>query len=65
MPAVCDYSKILKGHPGKWVALSSDGKKIVAVGTTVKDVMRQASAKKEPSPILTKTPEDDGALVII
>jgi len=64
MPAVCDYSKILKGHPDKWVALSADGKKVIAVGDSVKEVMQKAASHKESAPILTRTSKEDGALIV-
>jgi S-adenosylmethionine:tRNA-ribosyltransferase-isomerase (queuine synthetase) len=64
MTVLCDYSELLKKHPNKWVALSSNGERVVAVGDTVKEVLQKAAERKESAPILTKTAKDDGALIV-
>jgi len=64
MPVVFDYSELLKKHPDKWIALSSNGTKIIAVGDSAKEVMHKAIEHKETAPILTKTSKEDGALVV-
>lgn len=62
--AVKNDLRMLKEYSNKWVALSSDSKKIVGVGSTVKEAVKKAEANKEHNPILTKTPECYGTFVL-
>ena len=59
-----DLSKILGPYSDEWVALSFDGKKIVASGKTVKETLKKAKEKGEKSPILTKVPKEYGNYVL-
>ena len=40
-----DLSKLLKPYANKWVALSSDHKKVIAKGNRLKDVASKTKAK--------------------
>jgi len=62
--AARDYSVLLRGHPKKWVALSSDGKRVVAVADSAREAVAKAKKGKENNPILTKTPEDSRAIIL-
>jgi len=59
-----DLSKILGPYSDKWVALSFDGKEIIASGETVKETLEKAKEKGEKSPILTKVPKEYGNYVL-
>ena len=59
-----NYEALLKDHPNKWVALSSDSSRVVGVADNVKEAVKQASKNKEDSPVLTKTPEHYGTFVL-
>ena len=59
-----DLREILKGYSNKWVALSADSSKVVAVADNAKEALEQAHAKKEQNPILTKTPENYGTFIL-
>ena len=62
--AACDYSVLLKGHPNKWIALSSDTKRVVAVADSAREAIAKAKKSKENNPVLTKTSEGSGALIL-
>lgn len=59
-----DLRKLLKGYSSKWIALSADSSKVVGVADNLEDALEQARINKEDSPILTRTPERYGTLVL-
>jgi len=59
-----DLRKVLKGYSNKWIALSSDSRKVVGVADNAKEALEQARSNKESSPILTKTPEHYGTFIL-
>ncbi len=58
-----DLREILKPYSDKWVALSEDSSKVVGVGDTLSDVIRQASLNNEKQPVLTKVPKHYGTFL--
>ena len=52
-----DWSKIYKKYRGRWVALKSDEKTLVASGKTAKEAWKNAQEKGYKKPILTRMPE--------
>jgi len=48
-----NFTKILKPFTNRWVALTTDGKKVVASGKTPKAAMDQAIKKGVTKPLLT------------
>ena len=59
-----DLREILRGYSDKWVALSADSSKVVGVSDNIKEAVEQARSNKEDNPILTKTPEQYGTLIL-
>lgn len=55
-----DFSKILSKYKKGWIALTSDNKKVVATGTTLKSVLEKSAKNgvKEPS-IIKAAPIDN------
>ncbi len=51
-----NWSNLFKKYKGKWLALKSDEKTVVGVGTTAKQAFKQAQNKGYSNPILTKMP---------
>ena len=47
-----DLTGVLKGFPSGWVAISSDYKKVVAFGKTLKEVTKKVRQKKTDDVIL-------------
>ena len=60
----CNYIALQKEHPNKWVALSSDSKRVVAIANTAREACEEAKKKKENNPILTKTAKTKNALFV-
>jgi len=51
--------KALRGaKPNSWIAFSADETKIVAAADTYADVVREAGARGEDSPVVLRTPEN-------
>lgn len=48
-----DFTKILKPYNKKWVALTSDGKRVVGSGKTPKEALSQAKKEGFDNPVLT------------
>jgi hypothetical protein len=64
MPAV-NVNHLLKDLPrGEWAAISRRESKVVAHGTDLRDVLRQAAEHGEPNPLVVKVPESSNALVV-
>ena len=59
-----DLRALLKDYSSKWVALSSDSKRVVGVADNIGDAIKQANEKRENNPVLTKTPEKYGTFVL-
>lgn len=59
-----DLSKILLKYSDEWVALSSDGTKIVSHGKLLPEVISKAKKSGEPKPIVTRVPKDYGNYVL-
>jgi len=59
-----DLRELLSALSNKWVALSSDGNRIVGVADNPKGALEQAKINKEPDPILTKTPKHYGTFIL-
>ena len=51
---VIDLSKILSKYKKGWLALTPNNKKLVAVGTTLKDVLAKARKKGVENPTVFK-----------
>ena len=60
---VINWTTIYKKHKGKWVALKSDEKTVIASGKTAKQVLATAKKKGYDHPILTKMPSSLVSLV--
>jgi len=60
MPAVTDARlEALRSAPlNSWIALSEDETKIVAVGATYEEAVKNSEKAGVPDPILIKTPKD-------
>ena len=43
--APLDLSKILKDYEGKWVALSDDNTRVLGVGESAKEALKNAASK--------------------
>ncbi len=51
------HFEILKSAPlGKWIALSGDESRIVAVGSTYSEVVKESEKAGESDPLVIKTP---------
>ena len=50
--------------PGAWVAISQDHSRVVAYGIDLRDVIESAKQNGEYQPLLIKSPETKGALVL-
>jgi hypothetical protein len=59
-----DLSEILKDYPDKWVALSGDSRKVLGVADKPAEALRQARAKSESDPILTRVPKNYGTYIL-
>lgn len=59
-----DLRKVLKGYSNKWVALSSDSRKVVGVSSTPKGALTEARACGERKPILTRVPKNYNAFIL-
>lgn len=59
-----DLSKILRPYHNEWVALSSDEKKVIASGKTLKEALKEAREKGMDNPIMTKVPKEYGNYVL-
>ena len=59
-----DLTKLLRGHEGKWVALSADNSRVVGVADDLKGAIKQAHLNKEKTPTLTRTPDDYTAFIL-
>ena len=53
---IMDLTKIYKKYKGLWVALSSDEKKVLGKGKTVKAAVKEAQQKGVQTPYLFKVP---------
>lgn len=51
-----DWTPIFKKYKGKWVALKSDEKTVIATANTAKAVIKEAGEKGYKSPVLLKVP---------
>jgi len=64
VPAL-NLTELLKGVPrGAWVALSSDGDKLLGYGSDMRSVLEEAKKSGDKDPIITRVPECAGALVL-
>ena len=61
--AILDLSKIIKKYTNKWVALTSDNKKLVASGNSLDAVLISARKKGIENPSVFKVPNVDNLLV--
>ena len=59
-----DLAKLLKGYENKWVALSSDEKKVVAAAATMKTVISHAEKNGENQPVLLKVPSTAASYIL-
>jgi len=58
-----DRSIIGKSHRGKWGALKSDRRTVIASGRSVKAVMQAAAKKGHHDPIVTRIPRSPAVFV--
>jgi len=49
---------------GKWVAISQDQERVVAVGNTADEAIRQAAQNGEMNPYILRVPFEHSALVL-
>ena len=49
---------------GAWVAVSSDGERVIAYGAELRDVIDEARKKGEADPIIARVPETTSALLL-
>ena len=59
-----DLSKSLKGYSSKWIALKPKTAKVIAVGNSLKAVIRKAREKGIDSPVLTRAPKNYGTYIL-
>jgi hypothetical protein len=61
-----DFSKILSAPRlrNKWVAISGDETKVVGVGTSPKEAIRESIAHGEKEPKLTKVPKHPESYIL-
>ena len=54
-----DWTEIYKKYKGLWVGIKKeDNKTVIALGSTVKEVMERAKQNGYPDPILFKVPTE-------
>ena len=53
-----DLSEIYKAYPNQWIAISDDESKVIASGTSLDKVIKEARKKGAKEPIVTKTPKE-------
>ena len=64
LPAL-NLSKILEGVPrGAWVAISEENQTVVAYGSDMRAVLKEAKDKGEPDPLITRVPEQNTLLAL-
>ena len=66
-PAVSmkNLSKLLEEVPsGAWVAISSDGSRVIAYAAELHDVIKKAREVGEIDPIITRAPQSNTALIL-
>jgi len=51
-------------EPGKWVAVSEDQEKVVAVGQSVEEVLKRAREAGEENPFVIRVPLKNSALML-
>ncbi len=51
-----DWSSLFRQYKGKWLALKTDEKTVVAIGKTAKEALTKAQKKGFTQPILTRMP---------
>lgn len=56
MEKVMDKTEIFKKYQNKWVAFTDDDK-VISVGSTLDEVLSQASMKGFENPVVTKIPD--------
>lgn len=52
-----DWSKIYQKYKGKWVAVKTDHKTVIASGDSAKEVWEKAQEKGYKNPILSHLPK--------
>jgi len=61
---VQDLSKSLRGYSNKWIALKPQTSKVIAVGNSLKIVIKKARESGVDSPVLTRAPKDYGVYIL-
>jgi len=51
-----DFTPLVTQYPGQWVGLLDDEQTVIASGTTVREVVEQATRKGHPKPTLFRVP---------
>jgi hypothetical protein len=60
-----DFSNLLAGVPsGAWVAISTDGSRVIAYAAEIRDVIEQSREAGETDPIITRAPQANMALIL-
>ena len=60
-----NFSELLAQVPsGAWVAISSDGSRVIAYAAEIRDVIEKAKQAGECDPIITRAPESNMALIL-
>jgi len=63
MNGIIDFKNLIKNYKGKWVALETKEKKVVASGANAKKVYNEAIKKGVKVPTLFKVPTKSVAFV--
>ena len=59
-----DFSTLPENYQNKWVALSADQRKVVAVDQLLARAIEKAKNKGEENPVMLKMPPSSGGLVL-
>jgi hypothetical protein len=63
-PVVQDFGKLLEGTPpGAWVAISADGKRVLASSSEIEEVVRMALEAGEDRPLVIRVPAASSTFV--
>ena len=58
-----DLSELLRKYRDRWIALSSDEKRVVASGSSMKKVVKKAQKQGEKEAIITRAPAEFKAYI--
>ena len=58
------FEELYSKYPGKWVAMSSDGTKVIAASRTPKGAVNKAQQSGEKNPVFTYVPRSKEVLIL-